>query len=900
MMVMATRRAALDEGVKEKIRQRVRELLKEKDGGQDSVEPDVSEEVDDSAGELILFDEPESKTARIARRFVAIDFDTQDELERYLKDHPDANRSMHTVKPKENKGPAKEEAPAKERKPGEKDETGEKGKPKTEEKGKQPKKGPAEKPEMKGEPEKRKGLPEAIDKEMAKLPKSLVTERHPSKMTEIHDRMVAVKDSLIDMFGAKAKEWSVHKVDPSQIRDAVMVQFPDGTSKKYGELTNKEQERVHDAVSSGLAATKGMNNYTSVSSAAMHGNMANNLAGHDDKSVEETKLATGKPASNENATETADAVRTNGRNLVRKYGKALSKVSRPMAEKYVDDVADAIHEGLSDGSLAGVSQDDLDEFIREDLKRIIHQEVETRGRSLGDHGMRHVAGNVRSSLDMMGELQQHGVPITGKQKLMAIAVMANHDLGYTVGEVATDIRQGKRHVEQSKALADEESERYDKIFGAADGKKIRDVIATHDSADIDWDKDPMASAVRLADNTALFGKDKVQDLFIRSPKAVKLAAKLRMAAEMVPSDYDEKTADPEIQKRVAKSKELQKSIKEQLHDTVEEMDVETLSDAVALHAQIDEMSEGKFSTSRDVLSRLSGKLKGFSFDPDRKMMKVDMAYSPEGEMMQELFGDDVAAAQFDKFAKDMKAKPLKGNRGKVTFSNPDGKKVFEMDVDGFDKDPIDTATTGAMREFLQGTARGELRQAALDLAKKPATDSPEAYAKVTAKAKKTLEKGKHKFTEKEWKELMDRLDELAETDVDKMTSELNRWPLLDGEMAFLEAKTAAVLRRIVAEVAMGVLADRVAAQGIQLNRKNRDTMRDTGGKSKHSPREPEFKPSRTENKNPFRTRNLTKEEKDPDTDRDSDMKLSFGAESMAKRELARSPNRFVEAVRRAG
>jgi hypothetical protein len=48
---------------------------------------------------------------KIARELVAFEFPTKEELEKYLKEHPDANKSLHTVKPTENKPAKPEEKP---------------------------------------------------------------------------------------------------------------------------------------------------------------------------------------------------------------------------------------------------------------------------------------------------------------------------------------------------------------------------------------------------------------------------------------------------------------------------------------------------------------------------------------------------------------------------------------------------------------------------------------------------------------------------------------------------------------------------------------------------------------------------------------------------------------------
>ena len=66
------------------------------------------------------------------------------------------------------------------------------------------------------------------------------------------------------------------------------------------------------------------------------------------------------------------------------------------------------------------------------------------------------------------------------------------------------------------------------------------------------------------------------------------------------------------------------------------------------------------------------------------------------------------------------------------------------------------------------------------------------------------------------------------------------------------------------------ISERIAADFIKAV-KDKDLMRDTGGKSKSNTREPHFKPSRTDLKNRYKDKKLTKDEKDVDIHNDKDL-----------------------------
>lgn len=857
------RRARFDDKVKQQIRDRVKQLLIER-GQSDSDE----EQAENSDGSVYLFDASDH-----SRSVIAIEFNTRKEFEQYKKDHDlDPRTKVKILDEGKGKGKKQEEVGGP-RKPGKEEKSGPRKPGKEDEKGKAPSKkdDDQQKDKKQEKPDGDKSLVEKDDvgkdkaegKKEERQPGELLDHSHPARMPEGIHRQVAIKDSLIEEFGSEAKDWRVHRIAPAQLTKSVVIHFPDGSEKKYGELEPDEKARVDRAVSEGLAASKGMADYTSVTTSAFQYNMASNLGRYDDRSVDETKNDSTEEVTRENSGKFASSLRENGRTLLRKYSRVMTRISRPMAEKFVDDLSDAVSEGVRDGSISGVSQADLDEFVREDIKRIIHQEVETRRRSLGDHGIRHVVGDINSAMTMLGELQGGGVKVTGKQKLMALSALANHDIGYTVGDAATEAAKGKKHKEYSRDLVEQEKDRYNKIFGNEDGDRVRAIIATHDDPVFDWEKDPVGSSVRLADNTSLFGEEKVQDLFLRSNRATELACRLRLAAEAKPDD-----------------KKLQDDIKAQMHEVIDSDEFEE-ADRESLHSQVDEMTEGKFSATTDILSRFSGKLQGFKYDSDKKMMNVNMKYSAEGQMVDQLFGDEVACRQFDKFTKDLGGQPVRGKRGNTIFKSQDGRPVFQLNIDGFDDQ--EAPSSAAMRDFQSRTARTELRKASMLM-----YPPPDATEKDIEKAKKVAEEAKEKFSEAEWKMLMEAFDE-GKGDPVALAKKLGMWPLLQSEMDFLKSKTAS--SRIVRRLVIAALSDRIArdfveasekrksdetlqesivvvsSRGQQTQRKDKDLMSDTGGVSKNRQRDPEMKPPRSDSSNRYRTKDKTPEERDPDVDR---------------------------------
>lgn len=114
-----------------------------------------------------------------------------------------------------------------------------------------------------------------------------------------------------------------------------------------------------------------------------------------------------------------------------------------------------------------------------------------------------------------------------------------------------------------------------------------------------------------------------------------------------------------------------------------------------------------------------------------------------------------------------------------------------------------------------------------------------------------------------------------------------------------------IAKKIANERAMAqrVADDFIASRGNQSQRKDKDLMSDTGGKSKGRDREPNQKPPRDDVKERYKTKRKTKEQRDDDIDNDPDMKKSSEghkiAERVARPFVARLAEKELERLLRA-
>ena len=538
--------------------------------------------------------------------------------------------------------------------------------------------------------------------------------------------------------------------------------------KKVEETTEEEKPEEEKLKKSPKEKPKNDYSQENVGIKQFRGNMNNNLEFVARSDIEETKNTSTDPISKDNVDQFTESMVNNVSSVMKKYGTdLLSPETNKRLASQVANTFETVQEAVKDGSLGDVSQADLDEYLREDMKRLIHQEIETKQRSLGDHGIRHVVSNASNTYDMLSKLKDSGVKITGRDMLMALSIQSNHDIGYTVGDSGADAAKGGAHKDNTRKVLDEEKDRYQKIFGD-DSDKFIEIAHHHDSPEIDWKNEPVASSVRLADNLSLFGQDKVQDLFIRSPKAMKMAGKLRLAIE-------------------AKKPEAIQSIVDNLHSHIDQFEDASETDKKLLHGSIDEMTKTDFGlnfTVKDILARYSGRLKGFSYDAENDEMDVEMAYVPESEMLDELFGDELSAKKFNSFAEDMGADSPIGKKSEINFGGKGGK--VKVNINGIDEEPENQKTSEAFSEIVEKTARSQLNHAAFLISPPPEESDMDS-------ASKYLQSQKDRFSDSEWKNIEEALGSGKKPE--EIASVIRSFPVTEKELAYLMEKEASLAFR---------------------------------------------------------------------------------------------------------
>ena len=358
------------------------------------------------------------------------------------------------------------------------------------------------------------------------------------------------------------------------------------------------------------------------------------------------------PISGTLGAKSVKGIQKNAKKLLRTYSAHLPGDDVDNMRDFIDDLGDTLDSALSSGDFKGVKASAMDKIMHDAIEDLVFQTHESYKRQLGDHGIRHIVGNIKTQNQVYDALDKAGKKISAADRLKAMLIMVNHDLGYTAAPAATDLKYTGKHKEYgSKIFKSERGDNYQDLFGDGLDEFVH-LIETHDSDEIDWDKDPVGSGIRVADNLSLYAKDKLPGLFRLVPDGLDVLEELGRAATAKPPDDDE-------------VERIKKSLKEKVQNT-------GLSSALK-DALLNAAQEVSRFTPRFTLGMLGGHVGSINFKDGSLVVKVKKdAYDTQ---LQKLF--DMGQSQFNKLAKSYGVDKVTDNKFELSKN---GKSVLKLSI----------------------------------------------------------------------------------------------------------------------------------------------------------------------------------------------------------------------------
>jgi hypothetical protein len=316
-----------------------------------------------------------------------------------------------------------------------------------------------------------------------------------------------------------------------------------------------------------------------------------------------------------------------------------------MHEKSIETAATMVG-GLHDELIqAGVHPEVAARLTMAASDHLIAQEFEAQSRTLGDHGIHHLNGDAEMAKDILKVLP--GNQNTPENRVAVTLAAVYHDTGYLTPPSRMFLdgdhpRWSTQYAED--ALIPDVKE----AFGAHGAQQVRALIAGHDWAGIDFANEPVGTAFAVADNMALFAKEKTPPLLRSVPESIKTLT------QFAQKKIDRATCVKTIREQIGARGDLSSEVKARFTKAAGE-----------ITGMLPKMT----------LGMVGAKMDGFSWEEDHLTVHATR-YRANEELGKVL---DLNQKQFEKMAKTYGADPKALiEKGQTDFSSKDGRVLLRM------------------------------------------------------------------------------------------------------------------------------------------------------------------------------------------------------------------------------
>jgi hypothetical protein len=375
-----------------------------------------------------------------------------------------------------------------------------------------------------------------------------------------------------------------------------------------------------------------------------------------------------KPVSNRACDESSvSTLQHNSKELI-KAANSKGALSKQDVEQF-QNAANLI---IKNSVNSGVTESAINNIINDSIAKILFQEDESRKHGMGDHGIRHIYGNMKYTDQALNELDST-VKTTPREKMMAQLIMTMHDLGYA-GSVART--PGMKGIYASSAHKEVSTELVNHMISKGKWKDLNltkkekafvlNAVLTHDSSEMDFEKQPVLSSIRMSDNLAVFKAEKIPYVFnifgeektktqlgdlrkinVKIEKFENELTKQYIAGNITGEEYNNKLIKvKEVQKH--QQNKVKKSLIETVNNNTEYNDIEKKY----LLTAIDEISPW---TTKAIPGMYAGQIKkhnGITFNKNKNNVIQATIILEHNKFNEQLLdaGLDLGNKQFEKVA----------------------------------------------------------------------------------------------------------------------------------------------------------------------------------------------------------------------------------------------------------
>lgn len=201
----------------------------------------------------------------------------------------------------------------------------------------------------------------------------------------------------------------------------------------------------------------------------------------------------------------------------------------------------------------GVDEQKQHTILADIRNELTSQQIEAESRALGDHGIRHIFGNIERGEHYLSTRAD----VSSEEKLAVLVAQVYHDEGYTftykdeLAKIDVNnsglLRDGKDgdHDKASLLVWNEKEKLFDDVFSEETKQRIQRAIGEHNVGIKDEDRggaetirmntslesDVIVSTVHICDKLALSQREKFSELLLSNPELVELTTGMNAAME---------------------------------------------------------------------------------------------------------------------------------------------------------------------------------------------------------------------------------------------------------------------------------------------------------------------------------------------------------------------------------
>lgn len=177
-------------------------------------------------------------------------------------------------------------------------------------------------------------------------------------------------------------------------------------------------------------------------------------------------------------------------------------------------IIDFMTQTKGDALAVGLSEEQATQLQHALTRSLIAQDFEAAGRTLGDHGSYHLRGDAMMAKEALAALPTNAN--TPENRLLMDIVAVAHDMGYLTPPAREFLDE--QHPRWSQQYFDEHMRpTLEGMLGKDMAAQASTMVANHDAAILDWETKPEQSAMSMADNLALFHKEKMPPMLRHVP-----------------------------------------------------------------------------------------------------------------------------------------------------------------------------------------------------------------------------------------------------------------------------------------------------------------------------------------------------------------------------------------------